>query len=56
MPNLIGALKPSLDGIQDALGIDDQHFRNEWPQDFAEIMKGGSVVVTISDGGKDVEG
>lgn len=53
LPNVIGAQKPAIDGIQDALGIDDNGFRHIWPQDFAENRPGGAVVVTISDGGKD---
>lgn len=51
--NFKAAMKPAIDGIQDALGIDDTHFRHEWPRWFAEPVKGGNITVTISDGGKD---
>jgi len=51
MPNVIGALKPAIDGIQDALGIDDQHFLHQWPQEFGEPVTGGKITVTISNGG-----
>lgn len=48
LPNVIGALKPAIDGIQDALGIDDRHFLHQWPQHFGEPVKGGLIIVKIS--------
>lgn len=39
--------KAAVDGIADALGIDDKHFLCVWPMQFAEPVKGGKVVVTI---------
>lgn len=53
LPNVIAALKPAIDGIQDALGIDDQHFLHEWPARFADPVKGGAVVVTIKNQGEE---
>jgi len=53
LPNVIAALKPAIDGIQDALGIDDQHFLHEWPQEFGEFVQGGKITVTISNGGSE---
>lgn len=51
LPNAIAALKPAIDGIQDALGIDDTHFLNQWPEEFAEPVKDGKVIVTITSEG-----
>jgi len=50
LPNVIAALKPAIDGIQDALGIDDQHFLHQWPKEFSEPERGGKITVTITSG------
>lgn len=42
---MIGAFKAGRDGIADALGIDDRHFRPSYH--IAEPTKGGKVVITI---------
>jgi len=44
--NAISMLKPSRDGIADALGINDRTFQASLI--FGEPVKGGKVVVTIS--------
>lgn len=49
LSNVIGALKPAIDGIQDALGIDDGHFLHQWPEEFEGRCKGGRVLVTITE-------
>lgn len=49
--NAIAALKASLDGIADALGMDDSLFRIEWPTTFGEVRKGGEVVFEIEAAG-----
>lgn len=44
--NLDHALKASRDGIADALGVNDKHFRPtgiEW----GEVVSGGKVIITI---------
>ena len=49
--NAIGACKPYLDGIQDAMMIDDGKFLHDLPRGFGERVPGGLIVVTITDGG-----
>lgn len=44
--NLIARCKPLFDGIADALGVDDRHFKYQ-PVTIAEPVKGGRVVVEI---------
>lgn len=44
--NLIARCKPIYDGIADALGVDDRHFKHQ-PVTIAEPVKGGRVVVEI---------
>jgi crossover junction endodeoxyribonuclease RusA len=46
--NLPGMLKSAIDGLADAMGVDDRHFRCAFAERFSEVRKGGSVVVTIS--------
>ena len=47
MANVIGALKASIDGIADALGIDDSQFLIRWPEAFKAPVKGGKVTFEI---------
>lgn len=47
LQNMPHTMKAHIDGIADALGIDDKHFLCVWPMQFAEPVKGGLVVVTI---------
>ena len=51
MSNVQAALKAAIDGIQDALMIDDNKFIHVWPEQFGERVPGGLIVVTITDGG-----
>ena len=44
--NMLASLKPVFDGISDALGIDDRHFRIGEPI-VAEPVKGGKVIVEL---------
>lgn len=46
MDNMHGALKPSLDGVADALGIDDQRF-NPVTLIRGKVIKGGEVELWI---------
>lgn len=50
MANVIGALKASIDGIADALGIDDSQFLIRWPETFEQPVKGGKVTFEIETG------
>lgn len=43
----IGALKAAVDGIAQALGVDDSELRIAWPETFSSPVKGGCVVVEI---------
>lgn len=46
--NMPGMLKASIDGIADALGVDDSTFRVRWPEAFDGVSKGGQVVVEVT--------
>lgn len=48
IPNVNAAMKAAVDGIADALGMDDSTFRYVWPDDFEEPAKGGAVLVEIT--------
>jgi crossover junction endodeoxyribonuclease RusA len=50
MANVIGALKAHIDGIADALGIDDSQFLIRWPEAFEQPVKGGKVTFEIETG------
>lgn len=46
---LLSSLKPALDGIADALGVDDRRFvPHPWVKD--EVRKGGQVIIRITGG------
>lgn len=45
--NAIASIKPLLDGLQDAWGIDDANFKITWPTEFSDVVKGGKVVVVF---------
>lgn len=49
LQNQIAAIKPHLDGIADALNVDDSRFRIAWPVEFAEPVKGGAVLIVVTD-------
>jgi crossover junction endodeoxyribonuclease RusA len=50
MANVIGALKAHIDGIADALGIDDSQFLIRWPEAFEQPVEGGKVTFEIETG------
>ena len=45
--NVATMLKAYIDGIADAMGVDDNGFRVKYPDQFAEVIKGGCVLVSI---------
>lgn len=45
--NMHGRLKAALDGIADAMGVDDNGFRVIFPSEFAAVKKGGEVIITV---------
>jgi len=49
MQNMPHTQKAAIDGIADALGMDDKHFACVWPVDFSEPVKGGRVVIEIGE-------
>lgn len=46
--NLLASIKASLDGIADAMGVDDNRFRHGEPI-VGPVVKGGSVVVEVAE-------
>jgi crossover junction endodeoxyribonuclease RusA len=44
---VIASLKACIDGIADAIGLDDSMFRIAWPEEFSEPVKGGQILVEI---------
>lgn len=46
--NMPGRCKPLIDGIADAMGCDDRRFRVQYPDHFAEPVKGGAVVIEVT--------
>jgi crossover junction endodeoxyribonuclease RusA len=50
LANVIGALKPHIDGIADAIGIDDSQFLIRWPEALEAPVKNGKVVFEIETG------
>ena len=46
--NTVQSLKAHIDGIADALGVDDSTFRVRWPEAFDGVAKGGQVVVEVT--------
>ena len=48
LQNLPATQKAYIDGIADALGIDDGNFKVKWPEEFGTVSyNGGSVLVVI---------
>jgi len=45
--NVPSSLKAYIDGIADAMGCDDKHFRVDYPRVFAGTRKGGEVVFRV---------
>lgn len=52
LQNMPATMKAAIDGIADALGVDDHGFKVAWPEAFGEPTPGGLVVVKISEAGK----
>jgi crossover junction endodeoxyribonuclease RusA len=46
--NVIGSCKAYIDGIADALGIDDSTFENHWPVQFDAVDVGGWIMVQVT--------
>lgn len=47
MQNMPGQMKPLIDGIADAMGVDDHGFRCLWPVEFDPVEEGGAVLVEV---------
>lgn len=45
--NMHGRMKAAIDGIADAMGCDDNGFRVRFPDSFAEVVRGGCVVIEV---------
>ncbi len=45
--NMPTACKALIDGIADAMGVDDNKFDVRWPSKFAEPVKGGCILVHV---------
>lgn len=45
--NMPATQKAAIDGIQDALGVDDSAFRVIWPTEWGAVCKGGSVLCEV---------
>jgi hypothetical protein len=52
LSNMPHTQKAAIDGIADALAMDDRHFLCLWPMQFSEPFKGGKVVIEIEDAAK----
>lgn len=48
LPDAISAMKAQIDGIADALGVDDSRFVWDLPEAFSEPRRGGAIVVEIT--------
>lgn len=46
--NMQEMLAGAIDGIQDALGQDDRNFDCVFPRDFSDPVKGGCVIIEVS--------
>lgn len=49
LQNMPATQKATIDGIAQAMGCDDAGFRCVWPSEWAERVKGGAVVVEVSE-------
>lgn len=47
--NVQSMLAGAIDGIQDAIGVDDRNFDISWPDAFSDVVKGGCVVFEVSE-------
>jgi crossover junction endodeoxyribonuclease RusA len=46
--NVASGLKAYIDGIAEAMGVDDRKFTVQYPTRFSESKKGGEIIVKIS--------
>lgn len=46
--NMPATMKAAIDGIAQAMGVDDQHFDCVWPREWGVPVKGGAVFVKIT--------
>jgi crossover junction endodeoxyribonuclease RusA len=49
LSNMPATQKAAIDGIADAMGVDDAGFLCAWPMTWAEPVEGGAVVIQVSD-------
>ena len=47
LQNMPATVKAAIDGISDAMGIDDKHFLFRWPMEFSEVVPGGCVMIEV---------
>lgn len=47
LQNMPATMKAAIDGISDAIGIDDEDFRCRWPMEFSNVVKGGCVMIEV---------
>jgi crossover junction endodeoxyribonuclease RusA len=46
--NMMATQKAAIDGIADAMRVDDQLFRCQWPLAWGEVVKGGAVHILVT--------
>lgn len=46
--NQHGRIKAAIDGIADAMGCDDNGFRVRFPDSFGDPIKGGAIIVDVT--------
>lgn len=51
LQNMPSTQKAAIDGIADAMGCDDHGFRCVWPETFSKPVKGGCVLIEVSEAG-----
>lgn len=49
LQNMPATMKAAIDGIADAMGCDDSGFRCVWPETWGEPIKGGCVMVEVTE-------
>jgi crossover junction endodeoxyribonuclease RusA len=48
--NMPATMKAAIDGIAQAMGCDDEGFRCVWPEAWGDVVKGGCVMIEITEG------
>lgn len=46
--NMPATQKAAIDGIADAMRVDDERFRCQWPLAWGDVVKGGEVHITVT--------